>query len=331
MKIEEEVLFAIDGLQVKKGRTYLVKDRQDGDAPSGFVNAHVSKLPADGVGESYPVPFLPATPGSTKGAWDTGFYKDSPCYKNIDIKEVQVIVKARTEKVLKPYRTAVGDPNALEHSDLASLDNASFHIWSGKTYNTEDPLEVMALYIALLGKQAAPMGEEGAAKYRNCFYVIADTSKVTKDKDEKNVGIMRAVMLFSTMFDSDKESLDVVLKWTNLGKFSINADRDTVSSVFYETIKDSLPKCKAFVEASDDMQNQMHKEKMYIFCKLKESKGRNTKFFTAANGTLFYEDHELGGDLKTASENIARNPDLAAVKMEILTGEEMNTTKEQDN
>jgi hypothetical protein len=321
-KQEGEDLFEIDGLYVRKGRTYLVKDRKDGDAPSGFVAAGVSRLPHDGVGDSFSFYFKSAMPGSKQGSWDTGFYKDSPCYKDMEVKESTVMAAARVKSVLTPYRKALGDDNALDHSNHESLDATQFHIWSGRVFNTNDPIDVMHLYAALMAFQAAPAGQEGASKYRDVSFVVVDTTKAIKDKDEKTMDLFKAVSLFSAYFKTDKDTLDVVLLWTDLGRYPKGSDEGTMSNIFFQTIQDNTQKCRAFVAAIEDLKNPIDKDKMFLYFKLRNMNVGAGKLTKAPNGTIFYEETEIGGDLKTSAENIAKNNSLSHIKKEIFLGEE---------
>lgn len=315
--IKDPILFTIDGFTVYKGRTYRADDKPDGDAPSGFVAARVSKLPSDGVDESFHFRYV--TPrGSREGLWDTGFYKTSPCFLNLDEKESDLISRERVKNVLKPYRDSIGATTALEPSDPKSLDTTAWNVYSGMVYNTNNPIDVMRLYVTLLTGNAAPAGNEKSARYSTSAYLIVDVTKVSKDKEDKNVSVMKTVSMFNKLLETDLEQLDVVLKWLNLGKYPRLVDAETKASIFYETIKDSSLKCRLFLETVESLKDDKEKTKLYIYYRLEENKGKNSKVYVADNGRVFYEDTELGGDFKTAAETIAKNPALTAIKASIL-------------
>jgi hypothetical protein len=74
----------------------------------------------------------------------------------------------------------------------------------------------------------------------------------------------------------------------------------------------------------EEMNNSAVMEKMYIYKNLTENiQKRMSPVTVAPNGKIFFEDIELGGDLKTASETITKHPDLRALRTEILTGEKV--------
>lgn len=324
---KDQILFTIDGFTVYKGRTYRSDDKPDGDAPSGFVAARVSKLPSDGVDESFHFRYI--TPrGSREGLWDTGFYQTSPCFLNMDEKEAALIARERVKNILDPYRKATGAKTALDTSDPASLDTTSWHVHSGMVYNTNNPIDVMRLYVTLLTGNAAPAGNEKSARYSTSAYLIVDVTKVSKDKEDKNVSVMKTVSMFNKLLETDTEQLDVVLKWLNLGKYPRAVDAETKASIFYETIKDSSLKCRLFLETVESLADNKEKTKLYIYYRLEENKNKNSKVYVANNGRVFYEETELGGDFKTAAETIAKNPDMAAIRAAILANTDLETETE---
>lgn len=319
-----ELLFNVNGFDVFKNRMYRVDDKRDGDAPTGFVKAGVSKLPSDGIDESFHFRYV-TYPGSQEGLWDTGFYKNSPCYRGLDEKEADVISKQRIKTVLKPYQAAIGSPEALSNQNQDTLDKTSWRVGTGMIYNTNDPIDTMRLYATLLTGNAAPAGQEKSAKYAAASYVVVDVTKVSKDKEDQNVSVMKTVSMFGKLLENDPERLQVILKWLNLGKYPANADNDTLSSIFYQTVKDDTGRCRLFMTTIEEMNNSAVMEKMYIYKNLTENiQKRMSPVTVAPNGKIFFEDIELGGDLKTASETITKHPDLRALRTEILTGEKVN-------
>lgn len=322
---KQELLFSINGFNVFKNRMYRVDDKRDGDAPSGFVKAGVSKLPSDDIDESFHFRYA-TNPGSQEGLWDTGFYKNSPCYRGLDEKEADVIAKQRVKTVLKPYQAAVGSPMALENTNQDSLDKTSWKVGTGMIYNTSNPIDTMRLYATLLTGNAAPSGQEKSAKYSTASYIIVDVTKVSKDREDQNVTVMKTVSMFNKLLENDPTRLQVILKWLNLGKYPANADADTLASIFYQTVKDDIQKCRIFMDTLDEMSNTQAQEKMYIYKQISEDVQRRTSQITVApNGKIFFEDIELGGDLKTASETISKHPSLRKLRAEILTGDTIET------
>ena len=324
-KDKNKILFTVNDFTVYAGRTYKIIDKTDGDAPSGFVKEGVSKLPSDGIDESFGFVFIPHPGQSKRGVWNTGFHNASACYKGMESKEIAAIVKQRTENVLKPYRQAAGEPDALSLENPASLDSTSFSVYSGKLFHMDLAEHVMGIYAALITKSVAPKGQEKSAEYSRASYVVVDVTKENHEKEDDSVSIMSAISEFNALYDTDKEKLDVVLEWVKLGKYPANCNKKTMSGIFYQTItsgKDSAQKCRLFLEAIDESENTKDRDKMYIFKMLTDMNGRNPKLKVGERGKIFFGEHEVGADFRTAAEQIAKNPDLAMVRSEILTGKE---------
>ena len=95
----KDTLFKINDFEVKKDSIYVVKDKRDMDAPSGFIRAGVSKLPSKGVGDTFQVRYVSRDGGRT-GTWDTGFYEFSHCYKTQDKDSVKPLITSLKKNIL---------------------------------------------------------------------------------------------------------------------------------------------------------------------------------------------------------------------------------------
>lgn len=315
---EEKPLFIINDLKIYPNRYYRAIDKPDSDAPSGFSKLKISKLPSAGIDESFPFNFV-TTPGSTRGLFDTGFYAESPCYRSKDKSEIAEMVKSRKANVLKPYQEATGELTALENTNIESLDATQFNIYSGKMYYTGNALEVMDLYAALISREACPEHLKGSATYSNTYYMIEDiTSKSTSKKTEDS-DIMVTASKFMFLYQNDPERLNVVLKWTEIGKYPKNADETTMQSIFFQSVKDNDQRRSAFLKAVEESSSEGYlRDKMYVYDKLLSLVGKDDSISTASNGKIFYDEVEIGNDLRSASENIAKNPDLKTIKIKVL-------------
>lgn len=319
VKNNKDVLFTIDGFQVVNNATYLIVDKKDADAPTGFVDAGVSKLPSDGVDESFGVRYVRTT--GTKGIWDTGFYDYSPCHADLSDAERKIVVKALVDNVLKPYKKTTGDEEAFDQKNNKFFDELRFKVSSGKVFNTSDPISRMELYFAIRAYQVAPKGSEGDSKYREASYVLYDTAKNVKQKDEKNLLFFEAVGVFTKLWENSPEKLITILTWLGF-KLAKNPDKGTLVSIFTDYLQGSYDKTKAFLDIVEESDTTLGFDKLAIFRKLKEVHTKSTKIRKSPSGVYFYDDVEVGGDLKASAENIAKNKDLAAVKRAILIEEE---------
>lgn len=319
---KEKILFTVNGFEVRSNSIYKVKDKPDGDAPTGFQQAGTTKLPSAGVDESFQVPFKVMGPNG-EGAWDTGFSKFSPCYANMDESAINATVKALKENLLDPYKRATGKTEAFADGNEEFFKKTNFKVFSGLSLNTTDIYELMTLYFALRAHQVAPEGSQGDSKYREAAYILVDKHKDVKEKDRRVSLKFKAIKSFSTLYDQDREKLFAILVWNNF-RISESVDEVTLTGMFDEYVHGSPDKAEAFMNSVNEAENRIGLDKLLIFRKLKETATKNPKITRMQNGTYFYDGTlEIGKDLKSCAENIAKLKDLVKVKKEILLLDEV--------
>lgn len=317
MAVERKTLFVINDFTVKENSVYVLRDKRDMDAPSGFIKAGLSKLPSRGVGESYQVGFFSRDGGRT-GVWDTGFFEYSPCYKDKDQAEVKIIVAALKKNLVTPYRKAVGNDTAFAEGEDKFYSETNFKSYSGKTYNTGDPVAAMELYFGLLTHQLTPKGSEGNTRYNDSPYVVVDISKDLKVKDERALAKFQAIGAFSTMLVADKERLYSILKYIGLS-FSDTIDGAVLIGMFNDYVTNSNEdRIIVFNNLVAETEEKSGLEKVYLYKILKEQSLKGGKV-TKAAGLFFYDNVEIGADLKGAADNIAKQSKLVNIKRELLT------------
>lgn len=314
MAIEKKVLFEVNGFTVREDSVYLIKDKKDGDAPSGFVEEGISKLPGVGINDSFQIPFHMTGEGT--GVWDTGFYVYSPCYAGVDVGEQKLIVENLVKNVVKPYRNYISDGDIFSKGGSEDFTNLNFSIHSGKIYMTSKPEQVLELYFALRSNIVAPKGEEGNAVYNGTHFVVVDSTKSTTVKNENTLNFFKAASMFSTLYNSDKDGLHNLLFWIGVPNVSATADEAVLSSVFAEYSKSRPDIIKSFLDGAVDLNNEFFKAKIKVYKKLKQYKG--SRLQKLSNGIYYFDDMEIGADYKGAAENIIKNRELVAIKDEFL-------------
>lgn len=313
MSNERKLLFTVDGFEVFSNSVYEVKDKVDGDAPSGFVKARVSKIPSSGVGESFPFRYI-IPQGMKTGKWDTGFYKESPMYAFTD--DADKKVKELVKNVLEPYRKAVGLKIAVDETNDEVMDSTSFTVKTKLSYNTANPVDTMSLYAALVTKNLVPPGAAGDSRYAKAFYTVEDKTKVIESKHESHALSYECMKKFSRTYDKDKATLDLIFGWMEL-KLPANASEETSAAILSEYIKDSYDKAKTFLNLVEESETNQGLTKLELYAKLKDAFKKGNKV-VKQNGSFFFEGEEIGPDLKSAAENISKNTSLKDVKVELL-------------
>jgi len=315
-----KTLFVIDGFEVKENSTYVIKDKKDMDAPTGYIKAGVTKLPSRGVSESFQVSFVSRDGGRT-GTWDTGFYEYSPCYRDTDATEIKTLVTGLKKNLLLPYRHAIGDDLAFELNNNAFFDKTNFKVYSKKTYNTLDPIDRMELYFGLLTKQVTPKGQEGNTRYNDSSYVVIDISKDIKIKDERALAKFAAIGAFTALLKTDKPRLVAILHYTGMN-FSSSIEDSVLIGMFNDYLTgENDDKTTAFNKLVEESETKVGLEKITIYQAIRDAYKKGGKV-TKISGLYFYEDKEIGPDLKNSAENIAKNSSLASVKRDILLADD---------
>lgn len=315
------LLFEVDSFQVFKDSVYVVRDKEDLSAPSGFIQAGVTKLPSDGVGESFQCKYVQKS--AKKGVWDTGFHEYSPCYQGVDKAVVKRRIELLEKNVIEPYRQEIGERDALNHSDDEFWNSTNFHVYTGQVFNTESPTDVLTLYFGLLTKQLTPRGQEGDSRYSNSAYSVVDITQDVRKKDAKSAKKFKAVGIFEGLLGTDKARLIALLNYSGL-VVSPDIDEDAFRGLFdqYLTTGDGDANVDTFLRMIEETSSEDGRAKVSIFLKLKEAYNRGNKVQRNPNGVFFFEGQEIGPDLKAAASNIAKTEELRGVKDALLLGDE---------
>lgn len=317
MSSKGNLLFDVDGFNIYKDSIYVVRDKEDLSAPSGFIQAGVTKLPSDGIKETFQCRYIQKS--AKTGVWDTGFYEYSPCYAGLPKEIIHDKLKRLEKNVIDPYKQSVGDPNALNHGDDKFWEGLNFSIYTGQVFNTENPEDVLTLYFALLTRQLTPKGLEGDSRYSNSAYVCLDITEDTKKKDEKSAKKFKAVGIFENLLRTDRPRLIEMLNYGNL-VVSPEIEDDSFRGIFDQFLSsgEGLKNVDTFLRLVEETSDDVGRSKIAIYIRLKEAYSRNNKVTKNPNGVYYYEDYEIGPDLRAAATNIARTEELKDVKKALL-------------
>lgn len=313
--MSKNLLFEIEGFKVFKGTRYVINNKIDYDAPSGFEQAGTTRLPSDGVGESYFCPF-----DREAMIYDTGFFEDSPCYRHLDSESRKIIVDNLVKNVMEPFSKLVGGENILHHTNLDFWDKRRFFIEAGLSLNTDNIKDVVTLYYALRHRKLCPKGKESDGNYRDAAYVVVDINNDIKRKDEKVNKTFNCITKFSTLLKTDKNRLISILDYMSV-KVSDKMEDSTLMSMFDEYIRQNESHIDRFNGLIEETSTDLGREKIEIYLKLKDMRRRG-EVEQESNGILYIGDTELGPDLQQAASNIARLKELADIKRKVLIGDD---------
>lgn len=317
---ESKVLFEVHGFEVYSDTTYVVRDKEDLNAPSGFIKAGITKLPSDGVGETFQCAYVKKS--ATTGVWDTGFRDYSPCYSNIsDKKKVERTVETLLKNVVEPYEKHVGEKGELDHKNDEFWSRRSFEVYTGQPFDTSNPEDVLTLYFALMTRQLTPKGKEGDSSYKQSSFIVVDINKDIKRKDEKAADFFEAVGVFQHLQKSDKPRLLSILNYSGL-PVAPDIEKKAFQGIFNEYLTQSgnnnSNNTKTFLELVEETESEEGRSKIEIYLNLKDSFKKGGKVSKSSNGVYFYQEDEIGPDLKAAAGNIVKQKELEHIKRDIL-------------
>lgn len=314
--MNKELLFEVNGFQVIKGSTYVIRDKEDLNAPSGFIKVGVTKLPSDRITETFQCAYKMKSANS--GVWDTGFYEYSPCYSNTKSDEVERQVNLLKKTVVKPYEKFVGTKKVLDHNNDEFWNKKMFEVYTGQVFDTTNPEDLLALYFALRTRQVTPKEKKGDASYKMSSYIIVDINKDIKRKDEKSSMLFDAIGKFESLYMSDKKRLISSLNYLNL-VVADDIEREAFRGLFNEWLNQrNGENVELFLSLVKETEEDSGRAKVELYLKLKEAFVRGGRVTKNPNGVYYYGEHELGPDLKSAAQNIAKSKELEPVKKALL-------------
>lgn len=311
-KKKEEVLFTVNGFEVRRNSTYKILHKRDSDAPSGFIKAGVTKLPSPGVGDTFQCRY-----DKKSKKYDTGFYTYSPCYSNQDRDKVEVIVESLRENIVEPMEKIDGE-GALEHTNENYWDTKRFFAEANMVLNSDDPEDVLLIYFGVLTHQLTPKGEEGDTSYSDSAFIIQDTTKVRKLKDERVANKYKAIGVFHSLLEQSPNKLKMILSYLGID-YSDSIENETLMTMFDEYLQRSEDRIISFNNAIDKSKDKKGMEEISVYSALKrEVLKPKSKVTKSPSGVLFFEETEIGQDIRSASENITKNSELKAIKTELI-------------
>jgi len=319
MSEKKELVFELNGFQIKTNSLYKITGKEDLNAPSGFAAEGVSKLPSEGVANSVPCRYHIIDSQTGSGVWDTGLHESSPCYHDKDTDEIKSIVSSLRKHIVNPYKKANGKTQDLDHTDDEFWLTYSINLFNGRVFNTGKVKDLLDLFLAINNFSLTPKGKEGDPKFKNSDYCIVDTAKATDFKKQKASDKMNAVKNFARLEAKNRTFLLSLLHYNGL-IVSDSIDEETLNFSFQEWLERKPQNPGLFNETytradeSDKFEEKinLHKKLSVLF---KAEKGITKK----SNGKYYFKDVELGTDLKHAAENLLIDSELSETKQEIIS------------
>lgn len=300
MSSEKDLLFEYEGFKVYKNNVYIVGNKVDFDLPSGWVNAGMSKM--SGVGDSAQCPFI-----TSANVYDHGFDLYCPRYKYEDKTIAEEKVRNLKVNVVEPFLRATG-------KNIEDLGMHNFEFWDkfiakikeSTSYRTDDPTEVMNLYISLLSGRLCPRGEEGNPKFSGSSYIVFGVNESKKSTDNRISNKFKATGVFANLIESNPTKARAILFYMGI-PIDVNNDLDGVAIVFNSHIAEKPEKVDEFLTLENKFNTEQGEAEMLLFQELTKKINKKDSPLQKVKGIIYYGDDELGVDLKEVASKLA-NP-----------------------
>jgi len=267
-------------------------------------------LPSASIGNTIQCPY--------DNGWDTGLYAYSPCYRGeSNSAAVTEKIKVLTEYVVKPFEKAKGETDILKQNNDSFWDSYMVELWAGKYFHTNNPEDMLQLYIAMMAGELAPEGDDGNPKYDQAAFVIVDKEKeqsLTKRAATTNID---AIGQFFMLLSENPQKLKNALKYVGVANLTEKADDATMKTLFYTWIGRDTRNAEIFAKIIEDAENKQFDEVLSVHAAIKDLAIRG-KLNKNSVGDYTYNGVPLGKDLKTVAKRLVQDHEISDIKALIL-------------
>ena len=300
--------FTVPGtdFEIVSDTIYKVVPKLDPDAPDGFVENGTTKIIHPNITTSVGAPW-----DETMKVWNTGFYKASPCYKGMSPEEREALINVFEKHLVKPVEEVKGEGILNHTSGHEFFDNFSIPLGTTVTFNTNDPIQRLQLFWAILGKNLAPKRLENHPNYSKADFCVVNNEDATNRKEEKTFQNTKAIGLFYTLLQSDKEKLFQILEYLGVVNSDLTEEK-TLTTVFTSFIEDKSPEgyqnSKIFIETFNKFSTEAGENELYIYDLLKKLHKKG--IVKIVRGSVYLDDMNLGNGFKLAATYAATNQEV---------------------
>lgn len=309
---------------LSSNQIYHIREVSDADAPDGYQKVGITKHPLPGIEEGIVVPHHELT-----NTWNTGFWEGSSCLKKEPDGGKEILKKVK-ENLLPELKYLVeGDLTNGRSSNNQFFDEfipfngegfgedtSKYKIKGGNMFNTSNPLEFLALWWALIGKQIMPPNKKNSGGYKNCAFVLEDkkqSTSLSQDKEfEKSIAIS-SVMSVVRDRDNKKEikHLQNIFEYVGLSLNIGDTETKPLVSIFSKWCEKggfNNENAVEFNEVFEKFKDEEDREELVVYVKLVEDiKEGKVKI---ERRDILLEGQNLGSDKKGASRKIVADQEL---------------------
>jgi len=307
---------------LKSNTLYTVIPKPDDDAPDGFREHGTTKVIHPDISNTVQCPF-----DIGLGVWDTGFYEGSPSLIEMDIAEEKKFIENITKNIVIPIERIRGKGCLRHDADNTFFDDFVITLFNKETFNTADPLQLLGLYLAILGFNLTPKEDAGHPKYRESAYMVVNRDKEISNKDQKTIDKTKSIGEFYKLLYADKKKLTLILKYLGISSSSIN-DEDTFLKIFnnfLEDREDGYRNGNIFLKTLEKFKGDKEEE-LYIYETISNLvDSGEVKVF---KNDFYFENTNLGASLKHAAAFVMVNDDIKVALTKASIDEETEDVEE---
>lgn len=304
---------------IKANTIYTVIPKPDPNAPDGFKEHGTTKILHPDVGDTVSAPF-----DGRMGVWDTGFYDFSPCLLGMDNTEKSKFIETVTKHIVTPVERIKGT-GTLDHSAKNDFfDNFVITLYNKVSFNTADPLQLLGLYLAVLGKDLCPKEHVGHPAFKKAAYQVVNREKEISNKEQTGLDKTKAIGEFYSLLNSDKKKVSILLQYLGISNTLIQ-DNEVFIKVFnrfLEDKEDGYRNSKIFLDTLGKFSSKEGEEELYVFKSLNELYDK--KILKSFKQEYFLKEYNLGNSIKHAAMYAVTKPEIKQLIMELNADEEDN-------
>lgn len=304
--------------ELSSNQVYYIREISDSKAPDGYQRKGISKHPLLGIDEKVIVPYHDGTK-----TWNTGFFEGSYCYANE--KSAKAILKKITDNLLPELKYLVeGDLTNGKSSNNNLFDDfppfnslygeevSKYKIKGGNVYNTENPLEFLTLWWALIGGQVVP---ENNKNFTKCSYVLESKKQSTtnsQDKEyEKTVALSTVMSVVTGKNKKEKDRLQYIFTYVGLNMDISSVENKPLISTFSKWCEKggfNNDNAVEFNEVYEEFKGDTKLEELIVYSKMADY--IKTSKIIVDRKDIILEGTNLGSNKKEACRAIVADQEL---------------------
>jgi hypothetical protein len=247
------------------------------------------------------------------GVWDTGFYEHSPCLRGMDKESVRKHITQTQKHIVAPVERLKGAGTLNHHENNKFFDTFVINLENKVIFNTAEPLQLLMLYLAVLGRQLAPKAEVGNPQFRPASFQVVNRDREVSNREQIDIDTSKATGEMYRLLFSDKDKLLKIFKYLGISRTAIQ-DENTFITVFNRYLQDKTDgyrNGKIFLDNMARFSTEEGENELNIYHMLNDLQSADV--IKIVRQEYYLGDRNLGNTLKTAAQMVVRDDSLQRV------------------